>query len=117
MNAEFFFYESGLKDAIEHILTTYTYTQDALEDHTGSAYAPMLEDMDRFMMLAHETNTEPKGKDIYMSSQMALEWLDAYVYFRLAKFFGHLKFRIVKAVDLFPCHSGRYEYLITVEFT
>lgn len=117
--SHFFFYDNGIKDALELILMSYVHTSDPQEDHTGSPYDQILTDLDRFMTLAHETNTEPKGSfgDMYFVTQMACEYLDALVFNIVSKFFGNLEFRIMEVKDLFPYASNRYEYLVTVKFT
>jgi hypothetical protein len=116
----FFFYDNGMKDAIELILRSYVHTVDPQEDHTGSPYDQILTDLDRYLNLAHETNSVPNQAgfdDMYFVTQMACEFLDAHVFHVVCKFFGNLEFKIVGVQDLFPYASNRYEYLITVNFT
>ena len=114
----FFFYDNGLKEAVDHILRYYIHTADSMEDHTGSAYAPILEDMDRYLNAVHDCNAEPAGgfNDLYFVTQMACELLDQYIYRVMNHFFGKDEFKILSVTDLNPHNANRYEYLITVKF-
>lgn len=114
----FFFYDHGVKDAIDQILRSYVHTSDSMEDHTGSAYAPILEDMDRYLNAVHDCNAEPHGgfSDMYFFTQMACELLDQHIYGTMNHFFGRDEFRVLEVTDLNPNHFSRYEYLITVKF-